>query len=78
MDNKPAPTSSEHPKSALYPSADATHRPWELVKEDPVDDYWRKQDGKIPRKRDTGFCRHGENAMCDYCMPLEVNNELKE
>lgn len=46
-------------------------RPWEIVTEDPVDTYYRQHDGKIPRSRDTRFCRHGANAMCDYCMPLE-------
>ncbi|KAG9102836.1 nuclear protein localization protein 4 [Ceratobasidium sp. 370] len=45
--------------------------PWETVVEDPVDTYWRSQDGKIQRQRDSNFCRHGSNAMCDYCMPLE-------
>src|SRR4051812_46893296 len=29
------------------------------IKEDPVDDYWKGQDGKIHRKRDEKFCRHG-------------------
>ncbi|KAM5532765.1 hypothetical protein V8D89_013562 [Ganoderma adspersum] len=46
-------------------------RPWEAAEEDAVDKYWRSQDGKIPRGRDNRFCKHGANAMCDYCMPLE-------
>ncbi|KAG2023596.1 NPL4 [Coprinopsis cinerea AmutBmut pab1-1] len=52
-------------------SAVSTTRPWELVKEDPVDEYWRSQSGKIARSRDTQFCKHGLKGMCDYCMPLE-------
>ncbi|CAO1635558.1 unnamed protein product [Jaminaea pallidilutea] len=55
--------SSKQPSSSL--------RPWESAKEDAVDVYWEKRDGMIPRPKDANFCRHGEKAMCDYCMPLE-------
>ncbi|KIJ68641.1 hypothetical protein HYDPIDRAFT_173314 [Hydnomerulius pinastri MD-312] len=47
------------------------HNIWDSVKEDLADTYWRSQDGKIPRDRDTRFCKHTSNGMCDYCMPLE-------
>ncbi|KAF9015031.1 NPL4 family-domain-containing protein [Cyathus striatus] len=46
-------------------------RPWELVKEDQVDEYWRSETGMIQRTRDAQFCKHGPKGMCDYCMPLE-------
>ncbi|EIW72439.1 hypothetical protein TREMEDRAFT_58601 [Tremella mesenterica DSM 1558] len=41
------------------------------VVEPEIDQYWEKQSGKIERKFDPQFCRHGEKGMCDYCMPLE-------
>ncbi|KAI8093238.1 NPL4 family-domain-containing protein [Halteromyces radiatus] len=41
------------------------------TKQDPVDDFLEKQRGLIKRSKDPKFCRHGDNAMCDYCMPLE-------
>jgi len=50
---------------------DPTKRPWESVQEDPVDTYWRSQTGQIPRGRDSRFCKHATNGMCDYCTPLE-------
>ncbi|KDR84851.1 hypothetical protein GALMADRAFT_233283 [Galerina marginata CBS 339.88] len=50
---------------------DVAKRPWETVQEDPVDVYWRSHSGKIPRERDSRFCKHAINGMCDYCMPLE-------
>ncbi|KDQ54810.1 hypothetical protein JAAARDRAFT_160013 [Jaapia argillacea MUCL 33604] len=50
---------------------DTAKRPWESVEEDAVDRYWRSQTGMIPRGRDSHFCKHGSNAMCDHCMPLE-------
>ncbi|KIM48322.1 hypothetical protein M413DRAFT_440044 [Hebeloma cylindrosporum] len=52
-------------------TTDTAKRPWESVQEDPVDVYWRKHSGKIPRERDSRFCKHAMNGMCDYCMPLE-------
>ncbi|KAF9535475.1 NPL4 family-domain-containing protein [Crepidotus variabilis] len=72
-------TSSEpsiKPAASAAPTNAPSHegsakRPWELVKEDTVDDYWRTHSGKIPRQRDTRLCKHSANGMCDYCMPLE-------
>ncbi|KAI0257339.1 polyubiquitin-tagged protein recognition complex Npl4 component [Lactifluus subvellereus] len=72
---RPTPgTSQERPPLKAFTSGSATSpaaRPWENVKEDAVDQYWRTKDGKISRSRDPNFCKHGANAMCDYCMPLE-------
>lgn len=49
-------------------------KPWEDAKEkeDKVDKYWEKRDGKIARKKGQDMCKCGPKAMCDYCIPLEV------
>ncbi|KAN0060593.1 nuclear protein localization protein 4 [Thecaphora frezii] len=59
--------------SANGGSASATRakKPWEEAVEHDVDTYWEAQEGKIPRQKDSQFCRHGPKGMCDYCMPLE-------
>ncbi|KAG0043800.1 nuclear protein localization protein 4 [Gryganskiella cystojenkinii] len=41
------------------------------VDQDAVDDYLDTQNGLIKRDKDTKFCKHASNGMCDYCMPLE-------
>jgi nuclear protein localization family protein 4 len=67
--SEPPPQASDSGKPITL--TDAVKRPWESAQEDPVDTYWRAQDGKIPRGRDSRFCKHSINGMCDYCMPLE-------
>ncbi|KZT44498.1 polyubiquitin-tagged protein recognition complex, Npl4 component [Sistotremastrum suecicum HHB10207 ss-3] len=63
-----SPSSTSAPAPVSAPDA---KRPWETVKEDPVDTYWRSSNGKIPRQRDPRLCKHGANGMCEYCSPLE-------
>lgn len=48
--------------------------------EDEVDLQLWKMDGKIKRDRDDKLCRHGANACCLHCSPLEPFDEayLKE
>lgn len=45
-----------------------------------VDLVLEKSDGLIKRKGDNNFCRHGANAQCVNCSPLEPYDEnyLKE
>ncbi|WVR05934.1 nuclear protein localization protein 4 [Kwoniella sp. DSM 27419] len=68
--NQPDPshphTHTDPPLPNTIPLKDLSH-----VVEPDIDRYWKAQNGKIERKRDPAFCRHGEKAMCDYCMPLE-------
>ncbi|KAF8559307.1 polyubiquitin-tagged protein recognition complex, Npl4 component [Imleria badia] len=67
----PSATHTDFLPLALNAHPSKQNNLWENVQEDPVDSYWRSRDGKIPRARDSRFCKHASNGMCDYCMPLE-------
>jgi len=72
----PAQPDPSHPHTHTDPPLPNTIPLKDLsnVEEMPVDKYYRSQTGKIERKRDPVLCRHGEKAMCEYCMPLEVRS----
>ena len=40
-----------------------------------VDRYLEGQSGRITRKRDPKYCKHGEGGMCSHCQPLEPYDE---
>ncbi|KAJ1810923.1 nuclear protein localization protein 4 [Coemansia sp. RSA 2598] len=42
-----------------------------FIRQEAVDNQLEKDDGLIRRKRDAGMCKHGANAMCEYCLPIE-------
>ncbi|KAJ1029997.1 hypothetical protein NDA16_000910 [Ustilago loliicola] len=67
----PAASSAATSSSATTSASSRPKKPWENAKEHSVDTYWEAQEGKITRKKDSQFCRHGPKGMCDYCMPLE-------
>ncbi|XP_065826015.1 nuclear protein localization protein 4 homolog [Oscarella lobularis] len=46
-----------------------------VVEEDEVDVLLSKEDGTIKRNRDTQLCRHGLNAKCVHCLPIEPFDE---
>lgn len=45
------------------------------VVEDEVDQILDKEDGKIYRKKNEQFCRHGPHGKCLHCVPLEPYDE---
>ncbi|KAK4057835.1 nuclear protein localization protein 4 [Microbotryomycetes sp. JL221] len=73
-DDPPMASTSSTTKSdptTTSTSSSTKTRPWQHVKQDQVDEYWDKQDGKIQRPKGKDGCRCGPKSMCDYCMPLE-------
>ena len=73
----PAPTATAVAGAAEASTSTAppiTSKAWQAVVEDPIDVFWERADGKISRPRDAKMCKHGDKAMCDYCMPIEARS----
>ncbi|KAI8393556.1 NPL4 family-domain-containing protein [Radiomyces spectabilis] len=71
QEQEPVKTTQEERKPQTTTSGYIPIEELSNIKQDAVDDFLEKQRGLIQRSKDTKFCRHGSNAMCDYCMPLE-------
>ncbi|XP_058797778.1 nuclear protein localization protein 4 homolog isoform X2 [Phymastichus coffea] len=67
------PSTSKGPPG--QPIMNNSARPLSTPVEDEVDQQLWKLNGKIQRKRDEKFCRHGANACCVHCSPLEPFDE---
>ncbi|XP_033213216.1 nuclear protein localization protein 4 homolog isoform X1 [Belonocnema kinseyi] len=67
------PSTSRNSQAQIVPNSS---RSLTTVIEDEVDQQLWKLDGKIQRKRDEKFCRHGLNACCVHCSPLEPFDEV--
>ncbi|KAJ2829391.1 nuclear protein localization protein 4 [Coemansia erecta] len=59
---------SEEPTSIM---AEAPRESAMRVKQDAVDNELERNDGLTSRTRDAKMCKHGANAMCEYCLPIE-------
>ncbi|KAJ2798106.1 nuclear protein localization protein 4 [Coemansia guatemalensis] len=69
-DIAPSARPSEEPANTTAAAKHASERP-SFVQQEPVDNMLEKSDGLIKRERDAKMCKHGANAMCDYCMPKD-------
>ncbi|KAJ2048909.1 nuclear protein localization protein 4 [Coemansia sp. S16] len=73
----PSARPSVEPTSAQASAGGGSNKPaasggaGSFVVQEDVDSQLEKDDGLIRRKRDTKFCKHGANAMCEYCTPTE-------
>ncbi|KAJ1898875.1 nuclear protein localization protein 4, partial [Coemansia sp. S17] len=73
----PSARPSVEPTSAQASAGGGSNKPTasggagSFVVQEDVDSQLEKDDGLIRRKRDTNFCKHGANAMCEYCTPIE-------
>ncbi|KAJ1652355.1 nuclear protein localization protein 4 [Dispira simplex] len=66
----PAQTPVSTTTTSLDKSSTAVSKPRD-VQEYSVDQFLEEQPGLIKRPRDSRFCTHASQGMCDYCMPLE-------
>ncbi|XP_051158551.1 nuclear protein localization protein 4 homolog [Leptopilina boulardi] len=71
MDVTPSTSRTSQVQPVINSSRSSTN-----VVEDEVDLQLWKLDGKIQRKRDEKFCRHGLNACCVHCSSLEPFDEV--
>ncbi|KAJ2739069.1 nuclear protein localization protein 4 [Coemansia sp. Cherry 401B] len=66
----PSARPSEEP-AAEAAAPEAARQSAMQVQQHAVDNELERDDGLIRRERDRRMCKHGANAMCEYCTPTE-------